>query len=187
MTISTQMPLAEVLEAIRLRDHATAGFTTALAGSAASALGQAVMGISLDPAGSPEAAHARLGEIVKALSTLADEDANALSQLLAARQAGDESRAWEDLLRAPAQMADLMCEAAERLQAFRPRVVDHVRDDMEFAIVLLTAAARAALLIVESNLRQWRSPDLHARFGPETDRLAQRVEALTPIERIDWR
>lgn len=187
MRIATGAPINEVLEAIRHRDHATAGFTTALAGAAAAALGQAVMGISLDPASAPAAAHARLGEIVQALAALADEDAGALSQLLAAREAGDESQAWAALLRAPAEMSSLMCEAAERLQAFRPQVVEPVRDDMEFAIVLLAAAARSALLIVESNLRQWRSPDLHARFGPETERLAQRVAALSPIERIAWR
>ena len=52
-------------------------------------------------------------------------------------------------------MADLACEGAELLQAFRPQVLDRVRDVLEFALLLLAAAARVAGLILESNLRQW--------------------------------
>ena len=84
-------------------------------------------------------------------------------------------------------MADLACEAAEILQGYRPHVTDHVKDDLEFSLVLLTAAARSALLILESNLRQWRAPALAAKFGPESERLAARIAALTPIARIAWR
>jgi formiminotetrahydrofolate cyclodeaminase len=180
VTISTQTALRPVLDEIRQRSHATAGFTTGLAGAAAAALGQACVGIS---GGSTH----RLGELVIALENLADDDANALSRLLALREQGREEAGWEALEAVPAAMADLACEAAELLQDFRPQVADEVRDDLEFAVVLLSAAARSALLIVESNLRQWRAPALHARFGPQVDRLARRLAALTPIEHIAWK
>jgi hypothetical protein len=180
MTISTHSPIDSVLEEIRNRGAATAGFTTALAGAAAAALGQACLGISGGPM-------ERMGQIVQALEGWADDDASALQKLLDLRQQGREQEGWELLQIGPVAVADLACEGAELLQAFRPRVIDHVRDDLEFALVLLAAAARSAMLIVESNLRQWRAPALHARFGPEVDRLSQRIAALTPVEHITWR
>jgi hypothetical protein len=180
MTISTEASLLSVLDEIRHRPHATAGFTTALCGAAAAALGQACLGIS---GGETQ----RLGLIVVGLVGWADDDANALAKLIALREQGREEEGWELLQEGPVAMADLACEGAELLQAFRPRVVNQVRGDLEFAVVLLAAAARAALFILESNLRQWRSPALHARFGPEAHRLAQRVAALTPVEHIAWR
>ena len=179
MTISTEVPIRAVLEEIRNRGAATAGFTTGLSGAAAAALGQACLGISGGPT-------ERLGQIVQTLEGWADDDASALQKLLDLRQQGREQEGWELLQIGPVAMADLACEAAELLQAFRPRVIDHVRDDLEFALVLLAAAARTAMLIVESNLRQWRSPALRARFGPEVDRLSQRIAALTPVEHITW-
>jgi hypothetical protein len=180
MTISSESPLTSVLEEIRHRSVATAGFTTALSGATAAALGQAVVGIS----GGPQE---RLGEIVLALKACADDDAAALQKLLDLRALGREHEGWAQLQIGPVRMADLACEAAERLQAFRPQVIDKVRDDLEFAVVLLAAGARSATMIVESNLRHWRSPELHARFGPEVDRLARRLAALTPAEHIAWR
>ena len=179
MTISSEASLSSVLEEIRHRQSATAGFTTALAGAAAAALGQAVVGISGGPI-------ERLGQICLALEGWADDDARALQKLLDLRTQGREQAGWELLQIGPVAIADLACEGAERLQAFRPQVIDHVRDDLEFAVVLLAAAARSAQLIVESNLRQWRAPALHARFGPEVERLGQRIAALTPIEHIAW-
>ena len=180
MTISTETPIRDVLEEIRNRRTATAGFTTALSGAAAAALGQACVGISDGPT-------ERLGQIVLALEGWADDDANALLKLLDLRQQGREPEGWELLQIGPVAMADLACEAAELLQAFRPRVIDHVHDDLEFAIVMLTAAARSAVLIVESNLRQWRTPELHAKFGAEVERLTQRLAGLSPVEHLTWR
>ncbi|MBM4425249.1 MAG: cyclodeaminase/cyclohydrolase family protein [Chloroflexi bacterium] len=178
MTISTHTALRPVLDEIRHRNHATAGFTTGLAGAAA-ALGQACVGIS---GGST----VRLGELVIALQNVADDDANALGRLLVLREQGREEEGWEALEAIPAAMADLACEAAELLQGFRPQVVNQVADDLEFAIVLLSAAAHSSLLIVESNLRHWRAPALHAKFGPEVERLSNRIAALTPVDHIVW-
>ena len=179
MTISTAAPLISVLDEIRHSSHASAGFTTALCGAAAAALGQACLGIS---GGQTD----RLGLIVVGLVGWADNDANALARLIALREQGRAEEGWELLQEGPLAMAHLACEGAELLQAFRPQVVDRVRDDLEFAVVLLAAAARAAMLILESNLRQWRSPALHAKVGPQADRLAQRVSALAPVEHIAW-
>lgn len=179
MKISTQAPIRAVLDDIRHHSHASAGFSTGLAGATGAALGQAVLGISGVPS-------VRLAAIVPALQALADDDIKALDLLVEKREQGREEEAWEALVATPLQMGNLACEAAEILQAQRPQVAGHVRDDLEFSVVLVTAAARSALLIAESNLRQWRAPALHARFGPESERLALRIAALTPIERIAW-
>ncbi len=180
MTISTLAPIRDVLDEIRRHAHASAGFSTALVGATGASLGQAVLGI----AGGPTA---RLAEIVVAVRDLADDDINALGRLVALREQGREEEAWESLLASPLAMGDLACEAAEILQQYRPRIVDHVKDDLEFAVVLLTGAARAGLLVVESNLRQWRAPALHAKFRPEVERLSRRIAALTPVEHIAWK
>lgn len=180
MDISTTAPIRSVLDSIRHHSHAAAGFSTGLVGAASASLGQAVLGIS-------GGSRSRLAEIVVALEDMADEDVGALDRLVALRDQGREGEGWESLMASPAAMADLACEAAEILEGFRPQVIDKVRDDMEFAIVMLTAAARSALLILESNLRQWRDPVLAAKFGPVSDRLAGRVAALKPMDRIAWR
>src|SRR5712692_3711326 len=100
MTISTQASLLSVLDEIRHRPHATAGFTTALAGAAAAALGQACLGISGGPT-------ERLGQIVHRLEGWADDDASALQKLLDLRQQGREQEGWELLQIGPVAMADL--------------------------------------------------------------------------------
>jgi hypothetical protein len=180
MAISTQAPIRAVLDDVGHHSHASAGFTTALVGATGGALGQAVLGIS----GAPTS---RLSAIVPALESLADDDIHALDRLVTLRAQGREAEGWEALVAMPLQMGELACEAAEILQANRAHVAEHVKDDLEFSIVLVAAAARSALLIVESNLRQWRAPALHARFGPESERLAHRIAALSPIERLAWR
>ena len=187
MTVSTRNSLRAALDEIRHSSHATAGFTTALAGAAAAALGQACVGISLQTGAGSHPVHARLGAIVTGLEDWADDDAGALATLIAFREQGREEAGWEALMAGPVAIADLACEAAELLLGFRPSVVDHVRDDMEFAVGLLNAAARSALLIVESNLRQWRASALHARYGPETERLSRRIEAIQPVAHVAWR
>ncbi|MBI3359941.1 MAG: cyclodeaminase/cyclohydrolase family protein [Chloroflexi bacterium] len=185
MTISSSASLHNALDFVRHRDHATAGFTIALTGAMAAALGQACVRIS-KPAGAGIATHQRLGEVVTGLRDSGDADATALENALALRAEGKEEEGWDSLLAIPVRMADLACDGAEALQSFRPHVVDQVHDDMEFALHLLAATARAALLLVESNLRQWRMPALHAKYGPETERLAARIDALMPLKRIEW-
>src|SRR5215470_164936 len=112
MTIATTSAISDVLEEIRHRSAATAGFTTALSGATAAALGQAVVGIS----GGPQE---RLGEIVLALKACADDDAAALQKLLDLRAQGREHEGWAQLQIGPVTMADLACEGAELLQAFQ--------------------------------------------------------------------
>lgn len=180
MTISSSASLDSILDEIRRHDHATAGFTIASTGALAAGLGQACVGISHGDT-------SRLAAVALGLRDLGDEDATALSRMIALRDEGQAEEGYAILIAVPMKMADLACEAAEELQRFRPRVEDHVRDDMEFALHLLAASARASLMLIESNLRQWRMPALHAKYGPETERLAQRIAALSPVERIAWR
>ena len=56
------------------------------------------------------------------------------------------------------------------VQGFRPLVRD-VGDDLEMAIALLTGAAHAASLLLDSNLRIWPTPSLLAKYEPELAQL----------------
>ena len=179
MTASTHQFIRAALDEIRHSSHANAGFTICLAGAAVASLGQACVSIS---SGSAE----RLSAIVLALAQWADDDLTALNQWLELREQSREEEGQAILISGPMEIAGLACEGAEILQQFRPRVIEQVRDDMEFALHLLAATARASLMLVESNLRQWRAPSLHARFGPEVERLTRRIEALQPLKHIEW-
>ena len=70
------------------------------------------------------------------------------------------------------------------MQAFRAHVGEHARDDLEFALTLMAGAARAAMLLLDSNLRIWPLPALSARYEPHVTRLANAVAVLRPVARI---
>ena len=52
------------------------------------------------------------------------------------------------------------------------------------AISLLAGAARAANLLLDSNLRIWLEPDLLAQFEPIQDALLTDIDRLSPLTRI---
>jgi hypothetical protein len=83
----------------------------------------------------------------------------------------------------PVEMARAACDAAGALQAFRP-LARGVQDDLEMAIVLLTGAAKAASLLLDSNLRIWPEPPLLARYEPELARLRRALAELNPVETV---
>jgi hypothetical protein len=52
------------------------------------------------------------------------------------------------------------------------------------AITLLAGAARAASLLLDSNLRLWPEPMLLAEFEPALAGLRAQAAALRPVERV---
>lgn len=70
------------------------------------------------------------------------------------------------------------------MQSFRTHVCERSRDDLEFALTLMTGVARAAFQLLDSNLRIWPLPELLAAFEPHVARLSQALEMLEPKKRI---
>ena len=83
----------------------------------------------------------------------------------------------------PLEMGSLAAEAAALLQEFRP-LVRGVQDDLEMAITLLAGAARAASLLLDSNLRLWPEAALLAAYEPALAGLRQEAARLHPAERV---
>ena len=83
----------------------------------------------------------------------------------------------------PLEMGSLAAEAAALLQEFRP-LVRGVQDDLEMAITLLAGAARAASLLLDSNLRLWPEASLLAAYEPALAGLREQTGGLRPVERV---
>jgi formiminotetrahydrofolate cyclodeaminase len=186
----TEASLRQFWTEVADQSHAMAGAVIAASAAQAVALGTACMRISLEQqAGRPEAREvpthlARLVNIRESLAQWCDRDATAIAEFVALREAGRELAGQQLLCEAPATIGHLVLEAAELLQNFRPLVVEQVQDDLEMSIVLLAGTARAAILLLDSNLRLWPEPALLAQFEPALVELIARTGQLIPVDRI---
>lgn len=174
-------------------DHCQAGGAIALSAALAAGLAQATANSSL--AEQPAAEATRAAEAARHMQSfqararaeflrLADQDANAITEFVALRTQGEALRGYELLCDGPRDLADLAVAAAQEMQAFRAHVGEHARDDLEFAVTLMTGAARAAMQLLDSNLRIWPLPELLTRYEPEVTRLVAALATLRPVERI---
>jgi formiminotetrahydrofolate cyclodeaminase len=169
--------------------HAMAGAAIALSAALACSLGEACLRISAlesEDVSDREALAAsagRLRDIWGLLLELAEEDGAAIGEYAARREAGDLPQGQERLCQMPVEVAKLAAEAARTLQERRPQV-ERVRDDLEMALALLHGAARAAILLLDSNLRIWPEADLLARFEPELAALITLSARLRPVSRV---
>jgi formiminotetrahydrofolate cyclodeaminase len=185
----TANSLNHLVEHIAGQGHAMAGATIAASGALACGLGEACVHISLshleDNTQRAEAGGVagRLAAIRGQLLALADEDGAAITAFAALREAGQTLQEQDRLCCMPVEMASLATEAAALLQEFRP-CVRNVQDDLEMAITLLAGAARAACLLLDSNLRLWPEPMLLAKFEPALAGLRAQAAALRPVERV---
>ena len=185
----TTQTVFDFVQEVSQRQHAMAGAVIALSAGQAAALGQACLQISHDE-GLNHSVQAvenpieRLAQIKMELLQWCNRDATAIAEYVALREAGDPLAGQELLCSAPAEVCRIAIEAANILQEFRPLVGEKVRDDLEMAISLLTGAAQAALLLLDSNLRIWPDPDLLAQFEPIQDELITKIGRLSPVARI---
>jgi formiminotetrahydrofolate cyclodeaminase len=83
-----------------------------------------------------------------------------------------------------AEIGQLSIEAATMLQEFRPLVFAQVSDDMETTITLLVMTARAAMLLLDSNLRRWPDEALLTKYEPIRAELESQINQSTPLRRI---
>ena len=189
MTSVTESNVRQFTEHVSTRHHAMAGATIAASAAMACSLGEVCVRISIqnqDTESGREAAEKvteRLDNIRQALLTLADEDGAAIAAFAALRDAGQELEGQELLCQLPVDMGTLAVEAATLMQDSRALVQLH-QDDLEMAIRLLDGTARAASLLLDSNLRIWPQSDLVAKFEPVLARLRAQLEALQPVEQI---
>ena len=171
-------------------DHCQAGGAIGLSGALAAALAQATANAtrSLQPSPEQDAAAYVMQETMMQVRSeflrLADRDADAILELVAAEERGEPLAGYVLLCDGPQAMADLAIEAAQAMQTFRTHVCERSHDDLEFALTLMAGVARAAMQLLDSNLRIWPQPELLATYDPQIDRLLQQIESLQPMARI---
>ena len=186
----TEQRTSDMVNAIATAHHCEAGATIALSGALAAALGQAVANGTLDEGATGAAADAarqmqlRLTDVRARLLALADQDATAIGEFVRLRDSGQPLKGYEILCDGPRDMAEQVLTAAGLMQAFRQHVCERTHDDLEFALTLMSGVARAAMLLLDSNLRIWPLPELVAKYNPAVIDLAARIDALQPVRRI---
>jgi len=178
----------EFIDEVSGQNHAMAGAVIALSAAQAAALGQACLQISLNLLGSSDevmvARIETLAEIKNQLFQWYNRDANAIAEFVALREAGQELAGQHLLCKAPAQVGHLSAKAAGILQDARPIVNERVKDDLEMSINLLACTARAAVLLLDSNLRIWPEKALLVEFEPVLADLETAIDKIQPKKRI---
>lgn len=186
----TEKSVRQFIEEVSDQRHAMAGAVIAVSAAHATALGEACMQISLDHQVDKldwQDITSRIEQMVHLKNTLiawCDQDATAIAEHVALREAGHILQGQRLLCESPAEISRLCLDAAAVLQNFRPVVIEQVQDDLEMAISLLAGSARAALLLLDSNLRIWPEPNLLAEFEPILAELEQNINQLSPVQRI---
>jgi formiminotetrahydrofolate cyclodeaminase len=182
----TSIPLYDFTSHISGQNHAMAGATIAASAAQAVSLGRACMAISLSESGAKDNSGQidQMDRIVSSLLDWCDRDATAIAAFVNLRESGQEVEGQMLLCHAPAEISRLSLEAANALQVFRARVSEKVQDDLEMALTLLAGTARAAMLLLDSNLRIWPEPDLLEKYEPVRAGLEQEIKKLSPADRI---
>jgi formiminotetrahydrofolate cyclodeaminase len=187
---TTHNTIREFIAEVSEQHHAMAGAVIAASAAQAAGLGIACLRISLERrsndlnAASVSGLIQHITYIKDSLTEWCDRDAAAIAEFVALREAGNELSGQQRLCRAPAQVSRLSLEAATSLQEFRPLVCEQVRDDLEISISLLTGAAQAAMLLLDSNLRIWPGDGLLGEYEPIRADLEAEIGRLTPVRRI---
>jgi hypothetical protein len=192
MTIQfTEKTIRQFVSDVSDAHHAMAGAVIAASAAQAAALGEACLQISLDNQVDRldwTAISARIEQMAHLKNTLVawcDQDGATLIEYTALEGVGDPARQQRLLCESPAEISRLAAEGAAILQDFRPLVFEQVKDDLEMALRLLAGAGRAALLLLDSNLRLWAdTPALLKEFEPILGDLEEQLEQLSPVKRI---
>jgi formiminotetrahydrofolate cyclodeaminase len=182
----THLRVDEFIKTISRQDHAMAGAVIAISAAHATALGQACLQITRNLSESAgqeiDAAISALTMVKNQLLQWCNRDASAIAEFVALREAGHELEGQRLLCQAPAEVGQLSIKAAGILQVARSFINDRVKDDLEISISLLTGAAQAARLLLDSNLRIWSDSALLASFEPVLAELETGIHTLQPVE-----
>lgn len=184
----TSLALSELSQHVSQQNHAMAGAVIANSALQAVSLGLACLNISQQKMTSlPENLPAmieNLSGIQANLLQQVDQDADAIRLLVEARSRGNSMPGKELLCQLPARIAQESIDSALILQQARSWVFESVADDLEMSIVLLGGSAKAAILLLDSNLRIWQDAELVNTFQPQFEELWTNFARVTPIERI---
>jgi hypothetical protein len=143
-----------------------------------------VDGATGDSADAAKATQQAMTRVRLRMCAIADEDAEAITAFVELRNRGEALKGYTLLCDGPREMADLAIEATGAMQNFRDHMGERGRDDLEFAITMMAGVARAAMQLLDSNLRIWPLPDLLAQYDPHVRRLFASINELTPVPRI---
>ena len=181
---------SSIISNISSADHCQAGATIALSGALAAALARATAVVT-QVAETDEATAKASQVLMDAMATaaarfqaLADQDATAIGEFVKLREDGQPLQGYQLLCEGPREMAELAWQAATAMQTYRPFVGPRPHDDLEFAITLMAGAARAALQLLDSNLRIWPLPELLTQFDPAVQQLHNHITLLNVRPRI---
>lgn len=178
----------EFVEEVSGQNHAMAGAVIALSAAQATALGHACVQISLDMLDAGDQTIASqietLAKMITQLLAWCDRDATAIAEFVVLRESRQELAGQRLLCQAPAQVSRLSIESADILKNTRRFVNERVKDDLEMSISLLAGTARAAVLLLDSNLRIWPEGKLLAEFEPVLAELETAIENIQPKKRI---
>ncbi len=187
--ISTQSA-ADAARRIAEANHCQAGGAIALNGALAAALAQATANCTLIDGAAGVAADAAkatqqtMARIRLRMCAIADEDAEAITVFVELRNRGEALKGYGVLCDGPKEVSELAIEATQAMQDFRAHVGERGKDDLEFAITLMAGVARAAMQLLDSNMRIWPLPELLAQYDPQVKRLLASINELTPVQRI---
>lgn len=187
---TTENSFQQFISQISDQHHAMTGAVIAASAAEAVALGEACMQISLDNQVDKLNWHdvtARIEQMAHIKNTLVEWcnlEASAAAAYIELRGTGDEISSQRTLFDGAAEIGNLAVQAATILQDFRPLVFEQVQDDLEISVNLLAGIARAAMLLLDSNLRLWPDEALLREYEPIRAALETQLIQLTPVSRI---
>lgn len=186
----TEKTIRQFVANVSDQHFSAAGAVIAASAAQAAALAEACLQISLDNQVDTldwQAVSAQIEQMANIKTLLlewCDRDANAMIDYVTLSKSGLQPPDRQILFESPAEIGRLCINAATLLQDFRPLVFEQVQDDLEMALLLLFAAGRAAMLLLDSNLRLWPEPAMLDTYDPLVSGLDARLKQLNPVSRI---
>jgi formiminotetrahydrofolate cyclodeaminase len=184
VTRLTDKTIRQFIQEVSDQHYALSGAVIAASAAQAAALGETCMQISLDNQVDRldwQDVTSRIEQMLhlkNALIEWCDQDANSVAEYMSLQEAGVELSGWRVLCESPAEISRLSIDGLKLLQDFRPLVLERVQNDLELAINLLAGSARAAMLLLDSNLHIWPTPALLQEFEPVLANLEQQMNLL---------
>jgi formiminotetrahydrofolate cyclodeaminase len=170
--------------------HAMTAPVMAISAAQATALGEACMQISLDNQVDRlnwQDVTARIEQMARIRDNLlgwCEQNTRAITERITLRETDTQANSQRFWCEGSAEVGRLSLEAAILLQDFRPLVFENVQDDLEITINLLVATARAATLLLDSNLRLWPDAALLEEYEPVRAELEDQINQLAPVARL---
>jgi formiminotetrahydrofolate cyclodeaminase len=185
-----EQTMRQFISEVSDQHHAMTGAVIAISAVQAAALGEACMQISLDNQVDRlnwQDVTSRIAQMARLRDNLLgwyEQDTRAITERAALRETDVQLSSQRFWCEGSAEISRLSIEAATLLQKFRPLVFESVRDDLEITINLLVSTARAAKLLLDSNLRIWSNSALLEEYEPVRAELENQIDQLTPAARL---